>query len=66
MDRRRKPKEVKAPAKRPLSARPQRREHQGPPRGAVDVVLGTLSSGQGHMTSFAELLVEGLGWSCPR
>jgi len=30
------------------------------------VVLGTLSSGQGHMTSFAELLVEGLGWSCPR
>ena len=36
------------------------------PEGAVDVVLGTLSSGQGHMTSFAELLVEWLGWSCPR
>jgi carbon-monoxide dehydrogenase large subunit len=31
------------------------------PEGAVDVVLGTLSSGQGHATSFAQLLVEWLG-----
>ena len=31
------------------------------PEGAVDVVLGTPSSGQGHATSFAELLVEWLG-----
>ena len=31
------------------------------PRGAVDLVLGTLSSGQGHATSFAQLLVEWLG-----
>ena len=31
------------------------------PEGAVDVVLGTLSSGQGHATSFAELRVEWLG-----
>ena len=29
--------------------------------GRVDVVLGTLSSGQGHATSFAQLLVEWLG-----
>ena len=29
--------------------------------GAVDVVLGTLSSGQGHATSFAQLIVEWLG-----
>src|SRR5207244_12726617 len=29
--------------------------------GRVDLVLGTLSSGQGHATSFAQLLVEWLG-----
>jgi carbon-monoxide dehydrogenase large subunit len=31
------------------------------PKGTVDVVLGTLSSGQGHATSFAQLVVEWLG-----
>jgi aerobic carbon-monoxide dehydrogenase large subunit len=31
------------------------------PDGIVDLVLGTLSSGQGHATSFAQLLVEWLG-----
>ena len=31
------------------------------PRGRIDLVLGTLSSGQGHATSFAQLLVEWLG-----
>ena len=31
------------------------------PDGYVDVVIGTLSSGQGHETSFAQLLVEWLG-----
>jgi carbon-monoxide dehydrogenase large subunit len=31
------------------------------PDGRVDVVIGTLSSGQGHETSFAQLLVEWLG-----
>jgi carbon-monoxide dehydrogenase large subunit len=31
------------------------------PEGRVDVVLGTLSSGQGHETSFAQLIVEWLG-----
>ena len=31
------------------------------PEGTVDVVLGTLSSGQGHATSFAQLVVEWLG-----
>src|SRR5436309_1274570 len=31
------------------------------PEGIVDMVLGTLSSGQGHATSFAQLLVEWLG-----
>jgi carbon-monoxide dehydrogenase large subunit len=31
------------------------------PEGGVDLVLGTLSSGQGHETSFAQLLVEWLG-----
>jgi len=31
------------------------------PEGQVDLVLGTLSSGQGHATSFAQLLVEWLG-----
>jgi carbon-monoxide dehydrogenase large subunit len=29
--------------------------------GRIDLVLGTLSSGQGHATSFAQLLVEWLG-----
>jgi carbon-monoxide dehydrogenase large subunit len=31
------------------------------PGGRVDAVVGTLSSGQGHETSFAQLLVEWLG-----
>jgi carbon-monoxide dehydrogenase large subunit len=31
------------------------------PNQSVDLVLGTLSSGQGHATSFAQLLVEWLG-----
>jgi len=31
------------------------------PEGRVEVVLGTLSSGQGHETSFAQVLVEWLG-----
>ena len=31
------------------------------PEGRVDVVLGTLSSGQGHETSFAQLVAEWLG-----
>jgi len=31
------------------------------PEGVIDVVIGTLSSGQGHETSFAQLIVEWLG-----
>src|SRR5499425_3330507 len=31
------------------------------PEGWVEIVLGTLSSGQGHATSFAQLIVEWLG-----
>ncbi len=31
------------------------------PGGRIDVVIGTLSSGQGHETSFAQLVVEWLG-----
>ena len=31
------------------------------PEGRVDAVIGTLSSGQGHETSFSQLLVEWLG-----
>lgn len=31
------------------------------PEGSIELVLGTLSSGQGHATSFAQLLVEWLG-----
>ena len=31
------------------------------PEGAIDVVLGTLSAGQGHETSFAQLIAEWLG-----
>lgn len=31
------------------------------PEGRIDVVIGTLSSGQGHETSFAQLLVDWLG-----
>jgi carbon-monoxide dehydrogenase large subunit len=31
------------------------------PAGRVDVVIGTLSAGQGHETSFAQLVVEWLG-----
>lgn len=39
----------------------ERAEIRVRPEGRVDVVLGTLSSGQGHETSFAQLLVEWLG-----
>ena len=31
------------------------------PEGRIDVVIGTLSSGQGHETSFAQLITEWLG-----
>jgi carbon-monoxide dehydrogenase large subunit len=31
------------------------------PEGRIDLILGTLSSGQGHATSFAQLLVEWFG-----
>jgi len=31
------------------------------PEGSIEVILGTLSSGQGHATSFAQLIVEWLG-----
>ncbi|MBI3515707.1 MAG: xanthine dehydrogenase family protein molybdopterin-binding subunit [Proteobacteria bacterium] len=31
------------------------------PEGHIDVVIGTLSSGQGHETSFAQLITEWLG-----
>ncbi len=31
------------------------------PDGGIDVVIGTLSSGQGHETSFAQLMVEWFG-----
>src|SRR2546426_4651639 len=31
------------------------------PQGRVDVVMGTLAAGQGHATSFAQLLPEWLG-----
>ncbi|MDB5730033.1 MAG: carbon monoxide dehydrogenase [Noviherbaspirillum sp.] len=31
------------------------------PEGTVDVIIGTLSSGQGHETSFAQLIVDWLG-----
>ena len=31
------------------------------PEGAVEIVIGTLSAGQGHATSFAQLAVEWLG-----
>ena len=31
------------------------------PEGKIDVVIGTLSSGQGHETSFAQLICEWLG-----
>jgi carbon-monoxide dehydrogenase large subunit len=33
------------------------------PEGRVDVVIGTLAAGQGHETSFAQLVVEWLGCS---
>jgi carbon-monoxide dehydrogenase large subunit len=36
------------------------------PEGSVDLVLGTLSAGQGHATSFAQLLVEWLGVELPQ
>src|SRR5262249_52811072 len=31
------------------------------PEGTVEVVVGTVSNGQGHETSFAQLIGEGLG-----
>ncbi|MBF8289019.1 MAG: aerobic-type carbon monoxide dehydrogenase, large subunit CoxL/CutL-like protein, partial [Candidatus Rokubacteria bacterium] len=31
------------------------------PEGVIDVVIGTLSAGQGHETSFAQLIVEWFG-----
>src|SRR5262249_36963023 len=41
---------------------PRERAHVSvQPEGRVDLVLGTLSAGQGHETSFAQLLVEWLG-----
>jgi len=36
------------------------------PEGRIDVVIGTLSSGQGHETSFAQLLVEWFGVELPQ
>ncbi len=36
------------------------------PEGRVELVLGTLSSGQGHATSFGQLLVEWLGVELPQ
>jgi len=36
------------------------------PGGRVDVVIGTLSAGQGHETSFAQLVVEWLGVELPQ
>jgi aerobic carbon-monoxide dehydrogenase large subunit len=36
------------------------------PEGAVEIVIGTLSSGQGHATSFAQLASEWLGVSAER
>jgi len=38
-----------------------RRGHVACRRGAVEIVIGTLSSGQGHATSFAQLAGEWLG-----
>src|SRR5438128_7193285 len=41
---------------------PRERAHiTGRPEGSVAVVVGTLPSGQGHATSFAQLVVEWLG-----
>jgi carbon-monoxide dehydrogenase large subunit len=31
------------------------------PDGSVDVIIGTVSTGQGHETSFAQLVTEWLG-----
>jgi len=36
------------------------------PDGGVDVVIGTLSSGQGHETSFSQLITEWLGIAAER
>src|SRR5262249_61883479 len=35
------------------------------PEGTVDVVIGTLSAGQGHETSFGQLIVEWLRRGAP-
>jgi carbon-monoxide dehydrogenase large subunit len=39
----------------------ERAEIRVNPEGRIDVVLGTLSAGQGHETSFAQLIAEWLG-----
>jgi carbon-monoxide dehydrogenase large subunit len=39
----------------------ERAEVRVKPDGSVEVVLGTISSGQGHETSFAQLIAEWLG-----
>jgi carbon-monoxide dehydrogenase large subunit len=44
----------------------ERAEIKVSPEGHVDVVLGTLSAGQGHETSFAQLLAEWLGVELPQ
>jgi len=44
----------------------ERAEITARPDGAVEVVLGTLSAGQGHETSFAQLVAEWLGVALPR
>jgi len=41
----------------------ERAELRVRPEGVVEVVIGTLSSGQGHETSFAQLVTEWLGVS---
>ena len=44
----------------------ERAEITARPDGTVEVLLGTLSAGQGHETSFAQLVAEWLGVSLPR
>ena len=44
----------------------ERAEITARPDGTVEVVLGTLSAGQGHETSFAQLVAEWLGVAVPR
>jgi hypothetical protein len=42
----------------PLASAPKSRYF---PEGRVELVMGTMSSGQGHETSFAQLVTEWLG-----